>query len=112
MATHLAFPLQVTSRGLATVAHDSSADVEQSVRLLLNTRPGERRSVPDYGLPDPLFGQQVDPQDVGEVISEWEDRADVTELDISALLARITPGGALFGDGTYGDGIYGGHHAL
>ncbi|NGZ99388.1 hypothetical protein G5V59_00170 [Nocardioides sp. W3-2-3] len=54
---HLAFPIAVTSQGLATVEQDSDADIRQSVALLLNTRPGERRSEPNYGLPDPVFGQ-------------------------------------------------------
>lgn len=91
MPQHLALPIRVTARGLATVEQDSQADIVQSVRLLLHTRPGDRRSVPDYGLPDPLFGTTNNPADVAAVITEWEDRADLDALDVTAL--ANTPGG-------------------
>lgn len=86
MPKHLAFPLRRAGRSLATVVEDSDVDVVQSVSLLLDTRPGERRSVPDYGLPDPLFGR-LDPAQVRDVVRTWEERADVDQLDI-AMLAR------------------------
>lgn len=77
MAQHLALPIVVTGAGrLATVEQDSAADVAQSVALLVDTRPGERRAEPGYGVPDPLFGG-VDLAEVTEAIVEWEDRADL-----------------------------------
>lgn len=84
MPEHLAFPITVTRQGLATVEQDSDADLVQSVALLLNTRPGERRSVPDYGLPDPVFGH-LSHSDVVAVVGEWEPRADLESLDIDHL---------------------------
>lgn len=93
MPQHLALPIRVTHRGLATVEQDSDADIEQSVRLLLTTSPGERRSVPDYGLPDPLFGLAPDPADVADAIAEWEDRAIIAELDLIALTNADPTGG-------------------
>lgn len=87
MAQHLAFPIRVTGRGvLATVEQDSEADIAQSVALLLDTRPSERRSVPDYGLPDPVFGG-LDVAEVVEVISTWEERAE--ELDIEQIAQGV-----------------------
>lgn len=76
MPQHLALPIKITAAGrLATVEQDSVEDISQSVALLADTRPGDRRSVEDYGIPDPVFGG-VDADEVAELILEWEDRAD------------------------------------
>lgn len=77
MAQVLALPLRVNpaSGSMVTLTQDSEAEVAQSLALLLSTRPGERRSVPDYGIPDPVFGG-VRPQDVVAAAQEWEERAD------------------------------------
>lgn len=84
MARRLALPLQLATSGtFVTVAQDSPADISQSVGLLLATRPGERRSVPGYGLPDPLFSG-LDPDLVAAVIEEWEDRADPAGIELVA----------------------------
>lgn len=107
MTAHLAFPLRLAGRSLATVEHDSPQDIEQSVRLLLNTRPGERRSVPGYGMPDPLFGREVDLQEVVATVAEWEDRAVLDDIDLSTL-HHTNPHGFAYGEGLYGDGNYGG----
>jgi hypothetical protein len=102
---HLAFPIRLGAGGLATVEQDSDADIVQSVALLLDTRPGERRSVPEYGLPDPLFSGLTEDQ-VTAVISEWEERADVDLLHIDNLTSPPTRVG--YGGGYYGRGYYGG----
>ena len=105
VAAHLAFPIKLAGDGaLATVAQDSDADIVQSVQLLLRTRPGERRSIPDYGLPDPVFAGLTH-DEVLDVVETWEERADTELLDI-ANLARST--GTSFGDGYFGDGYFGG----
>lgn len=77
MPQHWALPIAVTGSGrLAAVEQDSTADIAQSVALLIDTRPGERRAEPEYGVPDPVFGG-VDVTDLSEAIVEWEDRADL-----------------------------------
>ena len=77
MAQHLALPIAVTGSGrLATVEQDSEADLAQCVALLVDTRPGERRAEPGYGVPDPLFGG-VDLAEITQAIVTWEDRADL-----------------------------------
>ena len=74
---HWAFPLAVTGSGrLSTVAQDSAEDVAQSVALLIDTRPGDRRTEEDYGVPDPLFGG-LTVGELTETILETEDRADL-----------------------------------
>lgn len=84
MVLRLALPLQLTpGAGLASLTQDSPAEVAQSVALLLATRPGDRRSVPGYGLADPVFVGL----DVGEVvttIATWEDRADPAYAELVA----------------------------
>lgn len=81
MPSHLRFPIAVTGSGrLATVEQDTDADIVQSVALLLDTRPGERRSIPEYGLPDPVFGGVV-PAHIAQLIAAWEERADQTLVD-------------------------------
>lgn len=85
MSVTLRLPLQVTpGRGLLSLTQDSDADIAQSVALLLATRQGERRSVPNYGLPDPL-GAAVDLAVMAQVISEWEERADPATIDVLTL---------------------------
>lgn len=92
MPQRLALPIRVTSTGaLASVPQDSDADIRQSIALLVNTRPGERRSEPDYGLPDPRFGT-VDVAEIADVIATWEPRADDAVIEVSAV--RLVDGAA------------------
>lgn len=80
----LKLPIQVTGTGqLAAHEDGSAADITQSVTLLLATRVGERRCVPDYGTPDPLF-DHVDPAELRDAIDTWEPRAD------EPLVRRLT----------------------
>lgn len=82
MPLRLSLPLRVAADGaLAAVEQDSPAEVAQSVALLLATRPGERRSVPDYGTDDPTFtGLDVD--EIHAAIEQWEDRADPATIQL------------------------------
>lgn len=82
MPLRLALPLTLTAgSGLVTVGQDTPAEIAQSVALLLATRPGERRSVPDYGTPDPMFSG-VDPDDINAAIEVWEERADPATIEV------------------------------
>lgn len=82
MPLRLSLPLRVASDGaLVALEQDSPAEVAQSVALLLSTRPGERRSVPDYGSDDPLFAG-VSAEDVAAAIETWEDRADPATIEV------------------------------
>ena len=83
MPQHLALPLRLASDGrFAALDQDTPEEVAQSVALLLATRPGERRSVPGFGMVDPL-GAGLDPSAVADAIEEWEDRADPADVDLS-----------------------------
>lgn len=81
MPSTLRMPLAVSpGRGLLTLEQGGNEDIAQSVALLLSTLPGDRRSVPEYGLPNPL-GSGVEVDELVEVINEWEDRADPTYVE-------------------------------
>lgn len=83
MARVLTLPLEVTANGsLATVTQDHPAEIAQSVGLLLDTRPGERRTLPEYGYPDRLFALgDLDTDLIAETVAEWEPRADPEIVD-------------------------------
>lgn len=91
MARVLTLPLAVTAGGsMSTITQDHPAEIAQSVALLLDTRPGERRTLPDYGLPDQLFGRGFDEALVAEVVAEWEPRADAEIVDTVTTGANTT----------------------
>lgn len=90
MPQRLALPIRVTATGaLASVPQDSDAEIRQSLGLLVATVPGERRSEPDYGLPDPTFGG-VDVTEIADVIATWEPRADPSVIEVAAV--RVVDG--------------------
>ncbi|WP_243061134.1 GPW/gp25 family protein [Nocardioides sp. SR21] len=81
MPTHLALPLQVTSSGqLAALEQDSPLEVAQSVALLIGTRPGERRSVPDYGAQD-MVAVGIDPAAIAAAVEDHEPRVSAVLVD-------------------------------
>lgn len=81
MARVLTLPLTVAANGsMSTITQDHPTEIAQSVALLLATRPGERRTLPEYGLADPVFAG-LDPAVVAEVIAEWEPRADAQLIE-------------------------------
>lgn len=83
---HLALPLRVSASGsLATQRVGSPAEVGQSVALLLATRVGERRSEPEYGSGDALFGPLGSDRLDEAAIETWEPRA-VEELGDDQVL--------------------------
>lgn len=82
MPQHLALPLTITGTGgLAAIEQDSALEIAQSVALLLDTRPGERRSVPDYGALD-MVAVGLDPEAIAATIEEFEPRADPATIEL------------------------------
>lgn len=105
MPRHIAMPITLTGAGrLATVEQDSEADIAQSIALLVDTRPEERRAEPEYGVPDPLFGG-LNAADLTEAIVEWEDRADLVYAEQVArgVLDQLTVNGDSTGPDTDDD---------
>ena len=94
VGTGLAFPLRVDSRGaLALVGHHQ--DVEEAIRVILSTAPGERPMRPEFGcgIHDHVF-DTVDAYALGRfeyeirvALDRWEPRIDVVGIsfDTSAV---------------------------
>ncbi|HOU12875.1 MAG TPA: GPW/gp25 family protein [Anaerolineae bacterium] len=95
----LAFPLQVNARGeIALVSGDR--DIEQSIGIILGTRPGERVMRPEFGCrasellfePRNSATETLMQQYVEEALHRWEPRIDVQWVRV---LADNTQDGAV-----------------
>jgi Bacteriophage baseplate protein W len=84
----LAFPLRLDSRGAVALV-SGEAELEQSIRLILATAPGERPMRPEFGcgVHDFVF-ESVDASMLGQVeqavrlaLDRWEPRIRVRQVD-------------------------------
>jgi uncharacterized protein len=84
----ISFPLQADQRGVLALAHGVN-DIEQAVRLILGTAPGERPMRPEFGcaVHDFVF-DSIDAEMVGRVetavhqaLARWEPRIEVVGLE-------------------------------
>ena len=85
----LAFPLQVNPKGEIALVNGPK-DIEQAIKIILGTRPGERVMRPQFGCRahDLLF----EPRDaatetrmqrfVDEALRRWEPRIDVQSVNV------------------------------
>jgi phage baseplate assembly protein W len=87
----LAFPLQVNPQGGIALA-SGEHDIEQAIRVILSTAPGERVMRPEFGcrIHELIFAPQDAATEslvvyyVEEALAQWEPRIDVQEVDVSA----------------------------
>ena len=85
----LAFPLQVNARGEVALV-SAERDIEQSIRIILATRPGERVMRPEFGCrasellfePRNSAMETLMQQYVEEVLSRWEPRIEVQYVSV------------------------------
>jgi hypothetical protein len=85
-----AFPLRTDATGsIAVVSHDR--EIEESIRLIVGTAPGERPMRPEYGcaIHDYVFAS-IDPDTAGRIAAEvraslvrWEARINVLGVDVT-----------------------------
>ena len=91
----LAFPLQVDPRGgiaLATGTHD----IEQAIRIILMTAPGERVMRPEFGCrihelvfaPHDASTESLAAYYVQVALERWEPRVELREVDVVTDPAR------------------------
>jgi len=89
LGTGLAFPMQVNSRGeIALVS--GAKDIDQSIRIILGTRPGERVMRPTFGCKahDLLFEVRdattasLLKKYVLDALNFWEPRIQVLRVDV------------------------------
>ena len=100
----LAFPLRMNARGELALA-SPDRDIEEAIRIILGTRPGERVMRPDFGcrahelLFEPMHAgtETLMQQYVAEALDMWEPRIDVLGVNVyvdremdAALWAEIT----------------------
>lgn len=100
----LAFPLRMNARGELALA-SPDRDIEEAIRIILGTRPGERVMRPDFGcrahelLFEPMHAgtETLMQQYVAEALDMWEPRIDVLGVNVyvdremdGALWAEIT----------------------
>ncbi|WP_411139848.1 GPW/gp25 family protein [Streptomyces sp. x-80] len=84
-----AFPLGVSPSGGVAMA-EGSADVEQAIRLILGTEPGERPMRPEYGcaIRDRVFGSfdastsGAIAHEVRRALERWEPRIVVDDVSV------------------------------
>ena len=84
------WPVQVDPRGAIALA-TGSKDIEQSIRIILGTMPGERRMRPTFGCkawellfdPNSAATHTLMAQYVREALMMWEPR--ITVLDVHAF---------------------------
>ena len=85
-----AFPMRLDATGsIALVSHDR--EIEESIRLIVGTAPGERPMRPEYGcgIHDYVFAS-IDSDTAGRISSEvrsalvrWEPRIKVEGVDVT-----------------------------
>jgi phage baseplate assembly protein W len=97
LGTGVAFPLDVDGHGRVALAHDE-LDVEQAIRIVLATTPGERPMRPEFGcaVHDCLFAA-IDALTLGRVehavrvaLDRWEPRVETESVEFD--LTRVEEG--------------------
>ncbi len=88
LGTGLNFPIKMNGRGeIALVS--GNVDIEQSIRIILGTRPGERVMRPKFGcrayelMFDPISATTISllQEYVYDALRMWEPRSDVLSVD-------------------------------
>jgi len=95
----LAFPLQFDPRGGIALAR-GERDIEQAIRIILETAPGERVMRPEFGcrIHDLLFApydattQGLIIRFVEQALERWEPRVQVREVNVSIPAGQGGPG--------------------
>lgn len=85
----LAFPLHVNPRGEIALAKGNE-DIEQAIRIILGTAPGERLMRPEFGcrVHELLFAPQNAATEglivyyVEQALGRWEPRIDVQDVEV------------------------------
>jgi phage baseplate assembly protein W len=97
LGSGLAFPLGTDHRGAIALA-DGREDIEQALKVILGTAPGERPMRPEFGCEIHEFVfDTIDAATVGRIetavraaSARWEPRIDVTAIDFD--LSRVDEG--------------------
>lgn len=74
---HFAFPFRFSAGEALVVEQDTQQEIEQGVKVLVLTEVGERLEVPDFGIRDLTFQNDVDTEAIASAAVEWDDRVDL-----------------------------------
>lgn len=88
----LAFPLQINPRGEIALA-SGERDIEQSIRIILGTRPGERKMRPEFGCraqelvfaPHNAATEGLLREYVEQALGRWEPRIELRDVIVSSI---------------------------
>lgn len=93
---HFDLPVRLAGGSYAQVEQDTEQDVRNGVRTVLAYRPDSRTDLPEFGVPDYLFGGKPDAEAIRAHVEEWEPRASATveatidEIDQAIYRLQIT----------------------
>ena len=90
-----AFPLQLNPRGQIALAR-GERDIEQSIRIILETLPGERVMRPEFGCKAKLLlfaalnaaTHALLAEYVDQALKRWEPRIELQQVNVEADRAR------------------------
>jgi phage baseplate assembly protein W len=91
-----AFPLRTDATGRIALVR-SEREIEESIRLILGTSPGERPMRPEFGcgIHDYVF-ESIDSYTLGRIdyeirvaLDRWEPRIDVVDIDFDTSEAEL-----------------------
>lgn len=103
LGSGLSFPLQTDARGQILLV-TGSEDIEQSIRMILSTRPGERVMRPTFGCrahellfePRSAATASLLQEYVHQALRMWEPRIEIIQVNVTndeevpgALLAEV-----------------------
>ncbi len=92
----VAFPLRVDGRGTIALNADGEQDIQQAIRLILGTVPGERVMRPEFGCrawevlfdPNNSAAHSLIAEFVREALAMWEPRIVVQHVEVYRDPAR------------------------
>ena len=95
----IAFPFKLNPSGRLGLAN-GAADIEQSIRIILGTAPGERLMRPEFGCrayqlvfaPHDLATEGLMIYYVEEALGRWEPRIEVLEVSVLDDPAQVSQG--------------------
>jgi hypothetical protein len=97
LGTGVAFPFGVDDQGRVALVKDET-DVDQAIRIILGTAPGERPMRPEFGCAvHELLFEAIDALTLGQVehavrvaLTRWEPRVDVHDIQFD--LSQVEDG--------------------
>jgi uncharacterized protein len=87
----LAFPLQISQQGGLALARGNN-DIEQAIRIILGTSPGERVMRPEFGCrihelvfaPDNASTRRLASYYIEQALTRWEPRIEIMEINLTS----------------------------